>query len=523
MKLDRLNEYVLATTVLVVGIVVAIACGRFAGSGENFWIWSIAAGVVYVVTCLTMRMQVWLLIPMFWSCAGQLNSVPLHLPLRDLVVGGVLLYFLTLKAFKVARSKATYGWLDAVMFVNVIYIIFVYMRYPIGVNALGSDMVGGRAYAEVAFAFAGYWILNQVSMPAAMAKIFPLLLCAVGTFFAVVDTITYLFPATVPILGKLYSGIDAESFKRELSDQEADVSEGDLRTEFLANVGGTIINLMSSYFSPLTFINPMYIWRFLGILIALIFCLKSGHRITVPAVVFTILMATYFRKGFAAVVIMVLIGIPPLLLIIAGQGRLYNLPESAQRTLCFLPGEWDPGVKLNAQGSTEWRLQMWDIMLHDDKYIQDKVFGDGFGFSREDMIRVALDDSQDNFMAANMPHSGPVSTIRVAGFAGLGLFLILLFACSVRSWRLIRATKGGPFYPVSLFVGIQTIYSSFGFVVIFGDFKNDLPNMILNVGILNLLQKSFDEYRKSIEDAPLPPKPVKAVRPLAPMPAPALH
>ncbi len=476
-----------------------------------------------MITCLTLRTLTWILIPMFWGQAGQLNGVPLHLPLRDVVVLGVLGFFFTLKAFKIIRSKAVYGWLDVVMFVNILYILFLYMRYPIGVNSIGSDTLGGRAYAEVIFALGGYWILNQVSMSPGLAKIFPLLLCTLSAFFAVIDTITYIFPSTVPVLSKLYSGIDPESYRREQSGEDTDVSEGDVRTVFLADVGTTIINLMSSYLSPLTFINPMYIWRFLGVLIAVLFCLKSGHRITMPAIGVTILMAAYFRKGFAAMVIMILIGFPPFLLLIAGQGHLYKLPETAQRSLCFLPGDWDPDVKLSAEDSTEWRLQMWDIMLHDDRYIHDKVFGDGFGFSREEFERMAAGGGQIEFMETNSPHSGPVSTIRVAGYVGLGLFILLLLACSVRSWRLIRATKGGPFYPFALFTGIQTIYSSFGFVFIFGDFKGDLPNMILEVGILNLMQRSFLAYRRSIEDAPLPPTPIRAVRPLAAMPAPALH
>ena len=526
MKLDRLNEYVLAAGVVLIGIVAAVMCGRFAGTGQNFWLWVLGAGIIYTVACLTLRAKMWLLVPMFWACSGQLASAPGHLPLRDLVVGGVVVFFFTLKAFKVIRVKPVYGWLDMIMIVNVLYIIALYLRYPIGVNAFGSEMVGGRPYMDVIFAVGAYWVLNQVMMSPVQAKIFPVLLCIVGGLQALLSTVTYLFPATVPILGKFYNGIDAESYQREQDqDDSGGADEGDERAQYLLNVGPAIINLMTCYLQPLTLINPMYIWRFTAMGLATYFCLKSGHRIALPSVAICVLLTAYFRKGFSAVIIMALIAFPFAVLLIAGQGRLYSLPQTAQRALSFLPGDWDPDVINSAEDSTQWRLQMWDMMLHDDRYIHDKVFGDGFGFTREVLERMATNRSQEDFMLTNSPHSGPVSTIRVGGYVGLGLFLIFLISAAVKSWQLIVATKGTPFYPASLFTGVQTIYAAFGFVFIFGDFKNDILNMILIVGLLNLYSRSFAAYKKNLEDAPPPALPKKAVQPFAPLPipAPALH
>ncbi|HWB58128.1 MAG TPA: hypothetical protein VG733_01490 [Chthoniobacteraceae bacterium] len=521
MKLDRLNEYVLATTVVVCGVLLAIICGRFAGTGQNFWLWLIAGIVIYLLACFWLRTKTWVLILVFWSWSGQLNSVPGHMPVRDLVVGGVVVFFFTLKAFKVIRYRPSYSWLDIIMGLNVLYIIALYLRYPIGVNAFGSENVGGRPYIEIIFALGAYWVLNQVFLMPKRIYWFPFVLCASAIFFFVLDTFTYLVPSTVPILGKLYGGVDAESYRREEAGDDTD--EGDVRTIYLADAGTKLINIMSSYFSPLTFINPMYFWRFLAFFIAIFFCLKSGHRITIPAIAAAILLTTYFRNGIAAVIIMILIAIPPAVVAIAGQGRLYELPHSIQRTLCFLPGEWNPDVLNEAEGSIDWRVEMWDEMMHEDKYIHDKVFGDGFGFTREQLEDMAFGGTQEDFMETNSPHSGPISTIRVSGYVGFGLFVLLLFGCCVRSWRLIRMTKGTKFFPVCLFVGVPTIYSSIGFVFIFGDYKNDILSTILGVGILNILSRSFAAYQRSIEEPPPAPALKKTVQPLAPMPMPALH
>ena len=524
MKNDRLNDIVIATLILVFGVILAIACGRFAGNGNNFMLAVVAFIAASGFTCFILRGYIWVLIPMFWSCTGQLNSVPGHLPLRDLIVIVVSVYFFTLKAFKQVRVKPVYSWLDALVGLNILCIVLLYIRFPTGLLAFGADLVGGRPYFEVLFAVAAYWVLNQVAISHRLAKFFPLLLCAVPAFFTIIKIITHYIPATAPILGKFYGGVDAESYQREMSGAD-DEDVGASRVQFLSDVGMTIFSVLCSYFQPLTLINPLYVWRFLLTGIAVFFCLKSGHRITIPSIAFTMLLATYFRKGFASVIILVLLCLPPMVLLVAGQGTLYKLPAPAQRTLCFLPGKWDPDVVAQAEDSKEWRFQMWDIMMHDNKYIHDKMFGDGFGYTKEVEQSMAANGSQEDFMYTNNEHSGPISAIRVSGYVGLGLFLLLLLGSAIRSWQVIRATKDSPFYPLALFIGIGTIYTSFGFVFIFGAYGSNLPDSLLTVALLNIISNGFAAYRKTIE-APVPVPPSgKSVQPLAPfpLPAPVMH
>ena len=126
-------------------------------------------------------------------------------------------------------------------------------------------------------------------------------------------------------------------------------------------------------------------------------------------------------------------------------------------------------------------------------------------------------------MLTNAPHSGPVSTIRVAGYVGLTLFLLLLIGCAIVAWRLIRAAQGTPFAPVSYCVGIGAIWAPFGFTFIFGDYKNNIVDTVLTTGFLNLLWRSLAAHRKTIEEAPTPLPPLKTVHSLAPLPIPALR
>jgi hypothetical protein len=119
-------------------------------------------------------------------------------------------------------------------------------------------------------------------------------------------------------------------------------------------------------------------------------------------------------------------------------------------------------------------------------------------------------------------HSGPISAIRDVGYIGLALFLFLRLGLSIRAWRLIRATERTLFYPLSLFVGIQVIYGSIGFVFVIGAYPQDFPNAIETVALLNLMSNAFAAYRKSLDPQSSPQLPTQPIPQLNPVPVPAM-
>ncbi len=84
------------------------------------------------------------------------------------------------------------------------------------------------------------------------------------------------------------------------------------------------------------------------------------------------ILGSYFRRGMPEVLRAAVLGGGVLSLLILVQGNIINLPFAAQRTLSFLPGKWDYAAKSEAQGSTEWRVEMWKAMLTGNKYIENK-------------------------------------------------------------------------------------------------------------------------------------------------------
>jgi drug/metabolite transporter (DMT)-like permease len=184
-----------------------------------------------------------------------------------------------------------------------------------------------------------------------------------------------------------------------------------------------------------------------------------------------------------------------------------KIPFTFQRTLSFLPGNWDQEAVLDAKGSTEWRLDMWKEVITSDRYIHNKILGDGFGLPRTDyeaqlssfMTGVNAYEgklaAQESFMINGDFHSGPLSLVRFVGVVGGALFLTLLFMMASYSYKLIEKSHGTPFEFCTLFVCIPLFVEPIFYLFIFGDFKAELPSTLYNIGFMNMISASITMYK----------------------------
>ena len=113
--------------------------------------------------------------------------------------------------------------------------------------------------------------------------------------------------------------------------------------------------------------------------------------------------------------------------------------------------------------------------------MRDKVWGQGFGFTLDEMNIIAASlmsgqpvamffgqSDRESFMITGTLHSGPLSTVKFIGVVGFILYLSLLVYMAVSGWRLCRRAYGTKAFSLALFVGIPIIYEPIHFVAIFG-------------------------------------------------------
>jgi hypothetical protein len=501
MKLERLHEYVLPTVATLAGMGLAVYCGKLTGNSQLGTLAFIVAMAVGTTFLLGLRQYVWILIPILWPLYGQVAVLPLPFSVRDLAVMAVFVGVLALKAFKIVRIKPRFDLLDFIVIVQVVYVFTVYVRNPVGANALGSERIGGRPYLDIGIALLAYWVLSRAVGDKSITPRLPFLVMGSQVVEMVLNAIVFFVPRLTPIFSSIYTGVNPENFEAD-NVYRGPAQESSGRQPYFTGVGLFSALLCTSLWRPLTLITPIYWFRFLLFSATLVMIGLTGFRSALITIGGYVVISSVLRRGVKELFPMALIGIPALVLLIAMQGTIINLPLSIQRTLSFLPGKWDQVAVSEAVGSTEWRLQIWKIMLSENRFIANKLLGDGFGFSYAQLRIMEThrfssgDSSLEDYIIVGNVHSGPLSAIRYVGYVGLAIFMVLILVSARRAWVLARRAEGSPYYVLAMFVCIPVIWNPFNYVFIMGGFEGALPTAIFALGMMKMLENSLDVWEK---------------------------
>lgn len=524
---------ILLALIMVAGLIIALLLGNLVAS-SNFQIIAIIFGLpIGAMICMAMGKKIWFLIPACWLLNGKISILPLPFSVQQLGIIVPFGAYLLLSAFKKLDKRAPSGFLDLLMWINLAYLVSVYLRNPVGVQAMGSEMVGGKPYFDVLVTVCGYWVIQHVTLTPKEGRVVPLLMSIGSIVVGGLGVLTQKFPFLVPVIAPFYNGISVEGYLAELRGESVEGTEAEYRIGPFQSLSINVGSMLSSYYRPFglfLFFNPVAsIFMYLSILAGLM----AGFRSGMVNLGVTILLSSYFFAGLKDVIRMIFCMIFGVAFLMAVQSSGVDLPYSIQRALSFIPGPWDPNIVHAAQASTDWRTDMWEIALHSDKYIHNKWLGDGFGFSAYELaiqmsaafggtgyLNVGQTEAQ---LVTGAFHSGPISAIRFVGVVGLTIFTIFLIACSHFSWKLIWRAKGTPFFATAIFIGTAAIIKPFFFLFIFGGFDGDLPNSVFTLAMLNLVSRSIEYWRSSqLTSQPISQEPTASPSPFGHPEAPEL-
>ena len=521
MKLDRVQEYVLPAAVTLGGMLLAVVLGYMMGQGRTSYVIGLLAAVSFGAILIALRQYIWLLVPLGWPLASQVPALPVPFAVRDMMIGGAFVGFLMLIALKVVRYKPKYDLLDYLVLAMGVYLVTVFLRNPVGTLATGSARVGGKPYFNTLVAVLGYMILTRGYVRPQFASLPILLMLLSGYIITALNVIADFFPKTVPILANLYAGIEGAAAynagQQRVAIDELEAS----RYGYFVYLGMPTIFALVSFFRPLTLINPLYILRFFFFCIGAFALLLSGFRSAIVVSVVGFVMVGYIRGGIRDLLKIGVIGVFALCVLIAGNGRLFTLPYAAQRALSFLPGKWDSNATADANASNEWRFQMWREYVTTNRYIENRLLGDGFGFSRRDLDMMAMSQpndaqaQQEIMMIVGNVHSGPLSAIRTVGYVGFALFSLLIVAVARRSWTTIQRASGTPFFPAAIYFGIPAIIMVPQYLLIYGAFDDGLQTTLFSIGMIRLINHSMSRHEVHGEEKSTAPE--SSFRPMLPM------
>lgn len=501
MRLDRTLQYLSTAIAIVLACVFAIACGSLIGGGQFKLLAIIFLGVVTIATIVVWRTGIWLLIPLCWELTGKIPFAGVPLTIRDISVAIAATGFLIFYALKLLRAKPVFDLLDFFVFLNVAYVATVYVRNPVGVDWLGSAMVGGRPYFDIFIAFLAFSVLKRVPIDLRKVRLLPLFELVGSAFVSVGNLITLIWPSMATRLGMIYSTFAPPEYESGQVPTEDEIG----RRPMLGVVGVKGMQVLASYFTPFSFLFPRHLLRFLGAATFTVCVLLSGFRSGVLTVFVYLGLSSYFRKRKQDIAVFVLIASVVVGIAAIGNGRFFRLPMAAQRALSFLPGDWDYEAVQDAEGSSQWRYDMWKMVLFEDKWIRNKWLGDGFGFTRYELSIMQSQSGylngvgQEAFLIVGTYHSGPLSSIRYGGLVGLALYFPLMLLLSMRAYRLIRSCYGTPLFPVVLFVGMPIVFAPFPFIFVAGAYDSCMTETFFTAGLLKIIERAREKIRKTTE------------------------
>lgn len=344
---------------LMLGLGLAFVVGSAVGSGD-FQLVGLIFGVgIATSTLLVMGKHYWLLIPL--SLGASFPAIPLGgraIEFPELAITGCALFFL----IRVATRKEKlhlFRSINTPFLIFIAWVIMVFTLNPIGLAMLGSSVGGGRFYLKLGLAFASFFILsNRTYSQQDMRWVFALLIF--GALFGMTYNI-------------------AEHFLRgpQLDPRTGMVSEGGYSWhQVLSWPALTIAFLIFSRWSPREVFGVQKPWLIMVYTACLLLVLLSGKRMALLAVLMApAVSALMFRQ-----MVYVLVASGGLLLLmtflVVGQGQWFSLPIVAQRTLSWIPGNWDSELQYVEGGRDDWRAELRRVALANIN--QDPLIGRGF-------------------------------------------------------------------------------------------------------------------------------------------------
>ncbi len=449
-----------------------------------------------ILFCALLSKKIWLLIPFMFA-------MNMTLPLPGLpdtgLISQILVLGFSVLLFLMRKLPLKLAWteLESWILLLTLFVAQVYMRNPVGINLFGGDTVGGKSYVIYAISLCTGLLLAGLTVPASDLKWFLRLTIFGGILNFVIGTLSHLVPAFGYYTGSTITRSDETNY--ENIGKAVDTGSA-TRRGFLGVFANNAALWISSHISPIrALLRPL--WSIL-IILTLIAAAMSGFRNFMISTGFIILLGIAYRSGFGGLLISIVCGAMALSCLVLLNG-IHPLPPTIQRSLTFLPGNWEERYKLDAEASSEWRFEIWREVLLTDRWIQNKWMGDGLGFTSAELAGQmndrlgaragvsGFDAHRESILSSGDYHSGPVQTVRTIGYFGLLVLVLAQVRLAVHAHRQIQRCWNTEWLPLAMLIGLPLIAYPVFFFLVFGTFKLAAISLLTGYGMIRLLENNL--------------------------------
>jgi hypothetical protein len=341
----------------------------------------------------------------------------------------------------------------------------------IGLHALGTAVAGGKKYIALLVGVATYFVLTSRPIPKAQRGLYVALLFLAGFPAFISD----LFPVLPPPLDYINLLFPPSSIT------EGDISFGTTRLASFSTTAGVVAYFLLAKYGLRGIFLGGRLWRPVLFFTMLVLTMLGGFRLTFIGFTMVLTML-FFLEGLhrtRLLLVFVLGGMVCAGLLVPLANKL---PFTFQRAMSFLPLNWDPIAKADAQGSMDWRLKMWhDLWPQVPHYL---LLGKGYAISEMDLsqntgygtfanVDAAMNASQDSLALTGDYHNGPLSVLLPFGAWGAIGFLWFTLAGLRIVYRNYK--YGDPdIKPVNALILALNLQHFITFFLFFGAFSDDI-------------------------------------------------
>ncbi|HEV2209366.1 MAG TPA: hypothetical protein VG167_11360 [Verrucomicrobiae bacterium] len=351
-----------------------------------------------------------------------------------------------------------------------------------GMAIFGSESIGGHRYIEMFGGIIGCMAMLTARIPPQKAMLY------VGLFF--LGSLTDIIGNTINFV--------TPSFYYLFLIFPVDVVSGDSSSGMI-RFYGTSVALMGVFWYMLArfgireTLGGRNLKRLALLVAVAVLTSFGGYRSFFILMALTFVLVFYFeglfRSRFALPAVGLCVAAAVIVIPLADK-----LPMSMQRTLSFLPLKISPVARLDADASTEWRIQMWNRVLPDvPRYLW---LGKGLLMDSQELDMANMEqssgrsESSAGARTASDYHNGPLTTIIPFGIWG-ALGWIWFLAAALRASYLNYMYGEEQLKKINTLLLAYLLARTILFFFVFGNFYSDLGiftgivglNLALNGGI----------------------------------------
>lgn len=489
------KKLTLALTLLVV-IIGSIFLGSAVGQNDLSTAIIAVAVLGVLITVIALGESIWVIIPVLAAWSSGVPLLPLPFSVANLAIMLAVGFWFLSVATRRQQWSFKSDRIDFVLVLTVILLMVGYFRNPIGLSSLASGgNIGGRPYVETAVALVAYLILAGQQAKGSLIEKLPRWIITSAGVLAVGGGVAAFIPQAGIVLYQFYSGFLPDM--GELLDPYGE-REGVGKSGYLRPLAFALAAYVVARCSPIRLMRPENFWLLAILAFATVLAALTAYRSALIAVGFYFVAASWLWLRGLGLILCGFLGVLFVAALISLQSFV-PLPEKVQRSFAFLPGNWDQRVEREAEGSVDWRVEMWEDVIYGDN-IKNWWIGDGFGFPQSEAEyygylhrtkQISPQQLAEYYLITGGLHSGPLSAAKFVGVIGGLLYLVLSFmviAGYLKLWKMLAGYDSLNRLRVSVaFFGITAFYIPFKFVFIYGAYQNDLGPLIVSAGLYRLI------------------------------------